>query len=111
MHYNGFTETWRFAQFGVAVNNGIEYQILKMSFHLVHNLVSQTQTCIVHCENNSFNFKVRIQSSLNNFNCIQQFTQTFKSKIFTLNRDHHRISEYFALEGLGKLLNTIKIVQ
>ena len=37
------------------------------------------------------NIQVLIQTGLNNFNCIQQLSQSFQSKIFTLHRDDYAV--------------------
>ena len=62
-----------------------------MFTHLLCHLISITKTCIKHSKQETFDIKRRIQSTLDNLDGIQQFTYTFKSKIFALNRYNYRI--------------------
>lgn len=50
-----------FAQFYIALNHGFEHQFLKMSAYLIVYLVCKSQSGVIHCEQEAFDFERRVQ--------------------------------------------------
>ena len=65
--------TGTLGEFDIALDYRFEYQLLEMTLYLVENLVGQTQTRVIHCQEETFNLQFRIQLLLDNLNGIQQF--------------------------------------
>ena len=82
---------WTFAKFYVALNHGLEYQLLEVSLHLVVNLVGKTKTTIVHSEKETLYFEFRIKFALNNLDSVEEFADTLKGEVFALHRYHHGV--------------------
>ena len=83
--------TGSFAQLHVALNNRLEHQRLKMSSHLLVNLVCQTQTAVVHRQEEALYLQFRIQLRFDNLDCVQQLADTLQREILTLHRDDDRV--------------------
>ena len=82
---------WTFAKFYVALNHGLEYQLLEVSLHLVVNLVGKTKTTIVHGEKETLYFEFRIKFALNNLDSVEEFADSLKGEVFALHRYYHRV--------------------
>ena len=80
-----------FAELHVSLNHRLEDQLLEVPLHLVVNLVSQTQTTVVHRQEKTFDFQLRVQFALNNLDGVEQFTDTFQGEIFTLHGNDDRV--------------------
>ena len=78
-------------EFHVTLDDGLEHQFLEVTFHLVVNLVGQTQTGIVHREQETLDFQFRVQFALDNLDGIEKFRDTLQCKILTLHGDNHRV--------------------
>ena len=87
------------AQFYITLDDGLEYQFLKMAFHLVINLICQTQARVEHGQQESFYFKRRIQLRLDNPYGIQQFADSFQCEILALHRNNDRIGRGQGIDG------------
>ena len=58
-----------------------------MALHLVVYLVCQTQTLVVHRQQETLNLQLRVQTFLHNLDGAQQLRDTLQCKIFTLHGD------------------------
>ena len=74
---NGQAVTWTFAQFHVALYHRFEHQLLEMSLYLIVDLVGQAQAAVVHREQETLNFQLRIQLALDDFDGVEQLADTF----------------------------------
>ena len=80
-----------FAQLYIALDDGAEYQFLEMALHFIVNLVGLAQARVVHRQEEAFDFECGVQLGLDDFNGVQQFADTFQSKVFGLYRDDDRV--------------------
>ena len=80
-----------FRELDVAVDDRLEDQFLEVALHLVLDLIGQTQTGIVHRQQETFDGECRIQFLLDNLDGIQQLGDSFERKILTLDRDNHGV--------------------
>ena len=76
-----------FAELHVSLNHRLEDQLLEVPLHLVVNLVSQTQTTVVHRQEKTFDFQFRVQFALNNLDGVEQFADTFQGKNIHIARE------------------------
>lgn len=74
------TMTGSLRQFHVALDDRLKYQFLEVAFHLVVYLACQTQTTVVHCEQESLNLELRVQFALDNPYSVKEFADAFKAK-------------------------------
>ena len=74
---NGQAVTWTFAQFHIALYHRFEHQFLEMSLYLIVDLVGQAQAAVVHREQETLNFQLRIQLALDDFDGVEQLADTF----------------------------------
>ena len=84
---DGKTVTRTLAQFDVTLDDGLEHQLLEMTFHLVVDLVGQTQTTVVHRQQESLDLQLRIQFALDDLDGVQELADTFECEVLTLYRD------------------------
>ena len=87
----GQTVAWGFAQFDVALYDGVEHQFLEVAFHFIVNLVGLAQARVVHRQQETFDFECRVQFRLDNLDGVQQFADTFQCKVFRLYGDNHGV--------------------
>ena len=78
-------------QLHVALDDRLKYQFLEVAFHLVVYLACQTQTTVVHREQESLNLELRVQFALDNPYCVKEFADAFQSEILALHRYYHRV--------------------
>ena len=84
--------TGTFTELNVTLDNRLKHQFLEVSFHLVIDLSGKTQTLIVHRQQKTLDLKLRIEFTLDNLDSVEQFADTFQSKILTLNGNDYRVS-------------------
>ena len=77
--------TRTFAQLHVTLNDRLEDQFLEMSFHLVIDLVGQTQATVVHSQQKSLDFQLLIEFALDDFYGAEQLADALKCKLFALH--------------------------
>ena len=78
-------------QFDVTLDDGLEDQLLEVALYLVINLVGQTQTGVLHRQQETFNLELRIQLSLDNLDGVQQLRDTLQCEILTLYGNNDRV--------------------
>lgn len=84
VHEYRYAVAGRFAEFYVALYHGVEDQFAEVLFQFFLNLVAQSQAGVVHGEEKSFDFEVGIESRLDEFDGVEQFTDAFEGEIFGL---------------------------
>ena len=77
IEYGRQSVTRCFGELHIALDDGLEYEFLEMSFYFIVNLVGQTETGVVHREQESFYFKSGVQFFLYNLDGVEQFADTF----------------------------------
>lgn len=60
-----------------------------MSLQLFINLIGESQTRIIHCQQETFDFKMRVELRLYDADGVEQFADAFKGKILSLDRDDY----------------------
>lgn len=58
------TMAWSFAKTDIARNDSIEHHFGEMPFEFLVDLIGEAQSGIVHCQQESFDFQMRIQPLL-----------------------------------------------
>ena len=71
------------AQFHVALDDSLEYQFLEVALHLVVNLVGESEAAVVHRQQETFYFELRIQLALDDLDGVEQLADSFQCKVFT----------------------------
>ena len=82
---------WSFAKTDIARNDSIEHHLGKMPFEFLVDLIGEAQSGIVHCQQESFDFQMRIQPAFDYANGVEELTDAFKCEVFCLNRYYHRV--------------------
>ena len=75
------------AQLDVALDDGLEYQLLEVALHLIVNLVGKAKTTVVHGEQETFDLELGVELALDNLDGVEQLADTLKSKVFALYGD------------------------
>ena len=68
---------------GVPVDDRLQHQILEMCTHLVHHLIRQSETRVVHRQQDAFHFKGRVELVLHDFDGVEQLAQPLARSIRT----------------------------
>ena len=92
------TVAWTLAEFDISLDDGFEHQFLEMPFHLVIDLVGQTKAAVVHCQQESLDFQMRIEFALDDFDGVEQLADAFEREILALDGDNHGV-------GCGKRID------
>ena len=79
--------TGRFGELHVALHHRFEHQFLEVAFHLIVDLVGQSQTAVVHREEEAFDFQFGVESHLDHANRVEQLRDTLEREIFALHGD------------------------
>ena len=58
-----------------------------MAFEFFIDLVGQAQTCVIHCQQESFDFKTWIEFGLDDADGVDELGDAFESEIFGLHGD------------------------
>ncbi len=103
--------TRRLRQFYVARNNGREHHIPEMLLQLLKNLICQTQTGIIHSQQEALYLKRGAKTSLDDADSIDKLRDALKCEILRLNRDDDGIG---CRQGIDRItpsegLQSIKI--
>ena len=80
-----------FAQFYIALDDGVEHQFLEVAFHLVVYLVGLAQPRVIHGQQESLDFECGVQLGLDDFDGVQQFADAFQCKVFGLYGNDNRV--------------------
>ena len=99
VEYGGKSVARGFGEFHVALDDGFEYEFLKVALHLVVDLVGEAESRVVHGEEEPFNLERRIEFLLYNLYSIEQFTDAFKGEIFTLHGDDDGVGSGQGIDG------------
>ena len=75
------------AQLHVALDDGLEHQLLEVALHLVVNLVGQTQTAVVHGKQEALYLELGVELAFDNLYRVEQLADAFQGKVFALNRN------------------------
>ena len=68
------------AQFHVALDDSLEYQFLEVALHLVVNLVGESEAAVVHRQQETFYFELRIQLALDDLDGVEQLADSSSAK-------------------------------
>ena len=96
---DGQTMTGTLGEFYVTLDDGFEYQFLEVALHLIVDLVSQSQTTVVHRQQETFNLQLRVQFVLDDLDGVQQFADTLKGEVLTLYRDDDGVGSCQGIDG------------
>ena len=91
MHNDALPVGRCFCEFSIAVDKGIENHLFEMLTHILHHLAGQTETVIVHCDEQSFDGEFGIEASLHNAHGVQQLAETLEGEVFALDGNNHRV--------------------
>ena len=78
-------------EFHVTLDNGLEHQLLEVTFHLVINLVGQAQTRIVHGEQEAFYLELRIHARLHYLYRVEELADALQGEVLALHGDDDAI--------------------
>ena len=90
---------WTLAELHVALNDGLEHKFLEVAFHFVVYLIGQSETAVVHCQQEAFDFERWVQLALYNLNCIEQLGYSFKSEVLALHGYDYRVGCCECVDG------------
>src|SRR5258706_4647475 len=96
---NGMSETWRFTQLGVTVDDSIKRHLLEMHLHFFNHLVGKTEPRIVHGKQDSLYGKIRVDARLHKLDGVEKLAKPFECKVFALDRDKDRIRSGECIDG------------
>ena len=103
-----------FAQFDVALYHRLEYQFLEVALYLVVYLAGQTQTVVVHREQESLYLKFRIQLALDDLDGVEQFADALYCEVLALYRDDDTVGSSECVDGdeseRGRAVDEDKVV-
>ncbi len=80
----GKTVALTLAQLHVALDDGLEHQLLEVALHLVVNLIGQTQTAVVHGKQEALYLEFGVELAFDDLYRVEQLADAFQGKVFTL---------------------------
>ena len=88
---HGQSVAWTLAELHVALNDGLEHKLLEVSFHLVVYLIGQSESAVVHCQQEALNLERRVELALDNLDGIEQLGDAFECKVLALHGYDDRV--------------------
>ena len=82
------------AQFHVSLYDCLEHELLEMAFHLVVYLVGESETAVIHRQQESFYLQFLVQFAFYYLNGVQQFADAFEREVFALHRNQHAVGRH-----------------
>ena len=89
----------RLAQADVAGYDGVEYHFGEVPLELFVDLVGQTQTCVVHGEQEAFDLKTGIEPAFDDADSVEELADAFEGEIFGLYGYYHRVGGRKGIDG------------
>ena len=96
--------TRSFAKTYVAWNHRVKHHIAEIALKFFINLIGQTQTRVVHCQQEPFDLKIGIEARFDDTDGVHQFAYAFESKIFGLHRYDNGVCGCQGVDGQKLLL-------
>ena len=81
VHERRYAVAGRFAEPDVALYDGVEYQFAEVLFQFFLNLVAQSQTGVVHGEQETFDFEVGVEPRLDSLAGFEPFSDAFQGEL------------------------------
>ena len=81
----------RFCKAHVARNNGFKHLGSKEAAKIGGYLAGESGALVVHCQEDTLDCEVRIQSPADAHQCVEKLGDALKGEVFALNWDENRI--------------------
>lgn len=90
---------WCFAEFDVALDDGFEDEFAEVAFYFFVDLVGQSESAVVHGEQEAFYFEAWVHACFDDFDGVEQFADAFEGEVFALHGDDDAIGCGEGIDG------------
>ena len=91
VEYDRQSVAWALAKLDVALDDGLENEFLEVTFHLVVDLVGQSEAAVIHGQEEPFYLESWVELALNDLDGVEQLANSLECEVLTLHGNDDRI--------------------